>query len=51
MVETGLAEAGYSYINIDDCWHGQRDADGFIQPDARKFPGGIKALADYVAKA
>lgn len=48
MVETGLAEAGYSYINIDDCWHGQRDADGFIQPDARKFPGGIKALADYV---
>lgn len=48
MVETGLAEAGYSYINMDDCWHGKRDADGFIHPDSKKFPGGIKALADYV---
>lgn len=48
MVETGLRDAGYTYINIDDCWHGQRDADGFIQCDPKKFPNGMKALADYV---
>ena len=48
MVKTGLKDAGYEYINIDDCWHGQRDAQGFIQADAKHFPSGIKALADYV---
>ena len=48
MVETGLRDVGYVYINIDDCWHGQRDADGFIQVDATKFPSGMKALADYM---
>ena len=48
MVKNGLRDAGYVYINIDDCWHGQRDADGFIQPDPVRFPSGIKALADYV---
>ena len=48
MVETGLRDAGYTYINIDDCWHGKRDADGFIQTDPVKFPNGMKAVADYV---
>lgn len=48
MVESGLRDAGYTYINIDDCWHGQRDKDGFIQADPKKFPNGMKALADYV---
>lgn len=48
MVEEGLLEAGYTYLNIDDTWHGKRDADGFIQPDPKKFPSGMKALADYV---
>ena len=48
MVETGLRDAGYIYINIDDCWHGKRDSLGFITADAEKFPSGIKALADYV---
>ncbi|MDE7128747.1 MAG: alpha-galactosidase, partial [Alistipes sp.] len=49
MVETGLAAAGYDYINLDDCWHAaERDADGFIRCDAERFPSGIKALADYV---
>ncbi len=48
MVSSGLRDAGYTYINIDDCWHGQRDADGFIQPDPKRFPSGMKALADYV---
>ena len=48
MVASGLKDAGYTYINIDDYWHGKRDADGFIQADPKHFPHGIKALADYV---
>ena len=48
MVTSGLRDAGYTYVNIDDCWHGKRDADGFIQPDPQRFPSGMKALADYV---
>ncbi len=48
MVSTGLKDAGYVYINLDDCWHGDRDADGFIQADKVKFPHGIKWLSDYV---
>jgi alpha-galactosidase len=48
MVATGMKDAGYTYINIDDCWHGDRDAQGFIHPDPVRFPSGMKALADYV---
>ena len=48
MVASGMKEAGYQYVNIDDCWHGERDEQGFIQPDPERFPSGIKALADYV---
>ncbi|MFC4875743.1 glycoside hydrolase family 27 protein [Microbulbifer halophilus] len=48
MVESGMKDAGYEYINIDDCWHGERDEQGFIQPHAEHFPSGMKALADYV---
>ena len=48
MVSSGMRDAGYQYVVIDDCWHGKRDADGFIQADPQKFPSGIKALADYV---
>ncbi|KAA6318801.1 Alpha-galactosidase A, partial [termite gut metagenome] len=48
LVETGLRDAGYIYLNLDDCWHGQRDSLGFIQPNPAKFPSGMKALADYV---
>jgi alpha-galactosidase len=48
MVASGLRDAGYQYVNIDDCWHGERDARGFIQPDAKRFPSGMKALADYI---
>lgn len=46
MVRSGMKAAGYSYVNIDDCWEGQRDAKGFIHPN-QKFPD-MKALADYV---
>ena len=48
MVETGLRDAGYTYINIDDCWHGERDAEGFIHEDHKKFPNGMKSVADYL---
>jgi alpha-galactosidase len=48
MVESGMKDAGYQYIVIDDCWQTGRDAEGNIQADATRFPSGIKALADYV---
>ena len=48
MVDRGLKDAGYEYVVIDDCWHGERDSLGFITADPVKFPSGIKALADYV---
>lgn len=48
MVASGMRDAGYEYINIDDCWHGERDAKGNIQVNPKHFPSGMKALADYV---
>jgi alpha-galactosidase len=49
MVATGLKDAGYEYVNIDDCWAEQeRDAEGRLVPDDVKFPDGIAAVADYV---
>lgn len=48
MVSSGLADCGYVYVNIDDCWHGERDADGNIQCDPETFPSGMKALGDYL---
>ena len=54
MLAGGYLAAGYSYIAIDDCWQGinakglSRDADGHIFADKKRFPSGIKALADYV---
>jgi len=48
MVASGMKDAGYQYIVIDDCWQGERDAAGNIRPDPKLFPAGIKALADYV---
>ncbi len=48
MAENGMKDAGYLYVNIDDCWHGKRDSLGFIHPDPDRFPSGMKALADYV---
>jgi len=46
MVASGMRDAGYVYINIDDTWEGERDAAGVIHSNA-KFPD-MKALADYV---
>ena len=44
---SGLVEAGYKYINLDDCWQSYRDEQGIIHPDNDTFPNGIKYLADY----
>lgn len=48
MVASGMKDAGYEYVIIDDCWHGERDERGFIQVDPERFPSGMKTLADYV---
>ena len=47
MVAKGLRDAGYNYVDIDDCWmlH-ERDAAGHLVVDAAKFPRGMKALGD-----
>lgn len=48
MASSGMKDAGYQYVIIDDCWQGDRASNGDIQADAKKFPSGIKALADYI---
>jgi alpha-galactosidase len=48
MAASGMKDAGYRYVIIDDCWQVARDAAGQIVADPQKFPSGIKALADYV---
>ncbi|MEW2155697.1 NPCBM/NEW2 domain-containing protein [Streptomyces sp. NPDC007189] len=49
FVSKGLKDAGYQYVNLDDCWAlPQRDAGGKLVPDPARFPHGIKAVADYV---
>ncbi|MBL3655595.1 glycoside hydrolase family 27 protein [Fulvivirga sediminis] len=48
MVSTGMKDDGYTYIVIDDCWHGERDSLGFIHANKERFPSGMKALVDYV---
>ena len=48
MVSSGMKDAGYQYIVIDDCWQVSRDADGNIVPDPQRFPSGMKALGDYI---
>ncbi|MGQ4484998.1 NPCBM/NEW2 domain-containing protein [Streptomyces sp. SAS_281] len=49
FVEKGLKDAGYEYVNLDDCWAvPERDAEGKLVADPVRFPHGIKAVADYV---
>lgn len=49
LVESGLRDCGYRYLVIDDCWsEKERDGNGNLVPDKNKFPGGMKAVADYV---
>ncbi len=48
MASSGLRDAGYRYVNIDDCWMERRGEDGHIVPNNAKFPSGMKALGDYI---
>src|SRR6184192_1562990 len=48
MVKSGMKDAGYQYIVIDDCWQVSRDATGTIVVDPQRFPNGMKSPADYV---
>ncbi|KAJ3103155.1 hypothetical protein HDU97_010363 [Phlyctochytrium planicorne] len=48
IIARGLDKVGYKYVNLDDCWQLYRDLDGYIVEDARTFPSGMKALADYI---
>ena len=48
MVSSGMKDVGYVYINIDDCWHAERDSLGFIHPNKERFPSGMKSISDYV---
>ena len=49
MHNNGMQAAGYTYVNIDDCWMtSSRDSGGHLVPDPAKFPDGISGTADYV---
>ncbi len=48
MVSSGMRDAGYKYVVIDDCWQVSRDTLGNIICDPERFPSGMKALAGYV---
>ena len=49
LVSTGLRDAGYNHILLDDGWmEMERDAQGNLVPHRKKFPNGIKVVADYV---
>ena len=45
---SGMKDAGYQYVVIDDCWQLSRDGEGDIIPDLQPFPSRMKALADYI---
>ncbi|XP_071335099.1 alpha-N-acetylgalactosaminidase-like [Trachinotus anak] len=49
LSKDGWQELGYIYVNIDDCWSSmERDEQGRLQPDPKRFPGGIRKLAHYM---
>ncbi|MFN8074522.1 MAG: alpha-galactosidase [Kineosporiaceae bacterium] len=49
MVNSGMRDAGYQYVVIDDCWFNpNRDSAGNIQPNTSRFPNGMKAVGDYL---
>jgi len=48
MIASGLYDAGYRFVNIDDGYFGGRDASGKLYPNATKFPSGMKSLVDYI---
>ena len=48
MIKSGMKDAGYVYVNIDDCWQVSRDANANIVADPQRFPHGMKAVGDYI---
>jgi alpha-galactosidase len=48
IVSSGMRDAGYRYVVIDDCWQVSRDSAGTIVADPQRFPSGMQALANYV---
>ena len=49
FIRDGLKDAGYNYIVLDDGWMAmERDAQGNLVPDPKKFPSGLKSLSDYI---
>jgi len=48
LVSTGLADCGYTYLNMDDGFFGGRDENGRLRFHAKRFPNGIRPVADYV---
>lgn len=48
MVRLGLKDLGYSHINIDDGFFGWRDSTGLMHPHPKRFPNGMKVVADYI---
>ncbi len=48
FVSSGMKDAGYEYVNLDDCWMNGRDGSGKILVNTNKFPSGMAALAKYI---
>ncbi|MEI7491003.1 MAG: glycoside hydrolase family 27 protein [Bacteroidota bacterium] len=48
LVSSGMRDAGYVYLVIDDCWQVKRDSNGTILADPERFPSGMKNLGDYI---
>jgi alpha-galactosidase len=48
MVDSGMRDAGYQYVVIDDCWQVDRDAQGAIVADPQRFPSGMATLGEYI---
>ncbi|KAF7846415.1 hypothetical protein BT93_L4410 [Corymbia citriodora subsp. variegata] len=46
LLESGLRDVGYNYVVLDDCWQGERGADGYINYNKEKFPKGMKYISD-----
>ena len=48
MISTGLAEAGYKFVNIDDGYWNGRSRDGKLILNTQRFPNGMRSLTDYI---
>jgi alpha-galactosidase len=48
LLDAGLRDVGYEYVVLDDCWQDERGSDGYIKPDLKKFPHGMKWVAEQL---